>query len=66
MKLFGTSRVGCEMLSWLFLVLGLLMVFVYRDGGYSGTEPLVVLGGCFAGALFCLLRLLSKRKKGAA
>ena len=54
------------MLSWLFLVLGLLMVFVYRDGGYSGTEPLVVLGGCFAGALFCLLRLLSKRKKGAA
>ncbi len=66
MRLFGTSRIGCEVLLCLFVGFGLLMTLVYHDGGYSGTEPVVVLGGCSAGALFCLARLLIKRRRKAA
>ena len=66
MKLFGTSRIGCEVLFCLFASFGLLMAFVYHDGGYSGTEPVVVLGGCSAGALLCVFRLLKKWARRAA
>ena len=44
----------------------MVMMFVYHDGGYSGTEPVVVLGGCSAGAVFCLFRVLRKWRKREA
>jgi hypothetical protein len=66
MKILGTSQVGCEILFCLLVGLGLLMTFVYHDSGYSGTEPVVVLGGCSAGALFCRFRLFNKRRRRAA
>ena len=66
MRILGTSQIGCEILFCLLMGFGLLMLFVYHDGGYSGTEPVVVLGGCSAGALFCLFRLLNKRRRKAA
>ncbi len=66
MRIFGTSRIGCEILFSLFVGFGLLMLYVYHDGGYSGTEPVVVLGGCSAGALFCFFRLFKRWRKGAA
>jgi len=64
MRIFGTSRIGCEILLCLFLAFGFLMTFVYHDGVYYGTEPVVVLGGCCVGVLFCFVRLYSKAKKG--
>lgn len=66
MRIFGTSQSGCEALFCLFVGFGLLMLFVYHDGGYSGTEPVVVLSGCSVGALFCLFRVFRKRRRKAA
>lgn len=67
MRIFGTSHIGCQVLLWLLVVFGLVMMVVYHDGGYAGsTEPVVVLGGCSAGALFCLFQLFKQRRKRAA
>ena len=63
MKVFGVSNLGCEVLFVLFVLFGVVMAFVYHDGGYLGTEPILVLSGCCVGAAFCIIYPRKSKKE---